>query len=97
MLAVVSHLGKPHVDQSPEIVFDWDRLGVKPPRSALELMSAPDPEYEALFARREKYKVPVSRAPLKLGDFGTKVESFDGKTLKIGLPHHTFALISFEP
>ncbi len=97
VLAVVSHLGKPHIDQSPEIVFDWSRLGVKPPRKAVELMSAPDPEYEALFARREKYKVPVSRAPLKLGDFGTRVESFDGRKIKIGLPYHTFALISFEP
>jgi len=95
VLAVISHLGKPHVNQTPSIVFDWAKLGVAPPRIATDVMTAPDPEYAALFERRRKYKVPVSRAPLALGDFDTKVESFDGTTLKLHLPYHTFALVEF--
>lgn len=95
-LAVVSHLGKPHVDQTPEITFDWAKLGVVPPSRAVDVMTAPDPEYAALFERRAKYRIPVSRVTLKLGDFGTKVESFDGKTLKLRLPYHTFSLVEFS-
>ena len=95
VLAVISHLGKPHVNQTPSITFDWAKLGVTPPRTATDVMTAPDPEYATLFERRSKYKVPVSRAPLALGDFGTKVESFDGTTLKLRLPYHTFALVEF--
>ncbi len=95
-LAVVSHLGKPHVDQTPEIIFDWAKLGVAPPAKAVDLMTAPDPEYGELFERRAKSRIPVSRVPLKLGDFGTKVESFDGNTLKLRLPYHTFSLVEFS-
>ena len=95
-LAVVSHLGKPHVDQTPVITFDWAKLGVTPPTKAVDVMTAPDPEYDELFARRAKARIPVSRVSLKLGDFGTKVESFDGKTLKLRLPYHTFSLVEFS-
>ncbi len=94
-LAVISHLGKPHEDQMPEITFDWAKLGVTPPTKAVDVMTAPDPEYDELFARRAKARIPVSRVPLKLGDFGTKVESFDGTTLKLRLPYHTFSLVEF--
>lgn len=98
VLAVVSHLGKPHVDQTPEIAFDWKALGMaRAPTKAVDVLTAPDPDYETLFARRRQFKVPVSRAPLALGDFGTKVEAFDGTRLRLHLPYHTFALVLLEP
>ncbi len=94
VLAVVAHMGKPHVDQDVEIVFDWAKLGIKnPPDKAVDTMTAPDPDYQWLFEQQKKFNVPLERAPLELGDFGSKIVSFDGRTLKMKLAFHSFAIV----
>ncbi len=94
VLAVISHIGKPHVNQTFEVAFDWKALGVaEPPTKALDTLPAPDPEYDELFKRRAEFKVPPSRAPLELGDFGSKLLSYENGKLKMSLDYHSFALV----
>lgn len=95
-LAVVAHLGKPHVNQEFQLNFDWKKLGMTPPSKAVDKMTAPDPDYEWLATQSKQQKVPAVRAPLELGDFGSKIRSFDGKTLKMSLAYHSFALIELQ-
>ena len=94
VLAVVSHVGKPHVKQTFEVTFDCAKLGIaEPPTKAVDKLPAPDPEYDELFKRREEFKVPPVRAPLELGDFGSTLHSYENGRLKITLDFHCFALI----
>lgn len=97
VLAVIGHLGKPHVNQSFSVKFDWNVLGVTtPPTSAVDTMNADDPAYQELFERQKKYNVPPFRAPLELGDFGSKLISFEGDTLQMSLDYHCFAIIELK-
>ncbi|MCQ2404033.1 MAG: hypothetical protein MJ202_09945 [Lentisphaeria bacterium] len=97
VLAVVGHVGKPHVNQTFDITFDWKTLGVQnPPTHALDTMTADDPEYAELFERQKKFGVPPERAPIELGDFGSKVLSFQGDTLRMSLDFHSFAIIELQ-
>ncbi|MBQ9366556.1 MAG: hypothetical protein IJT83_02155 [Victivallales bacterium] len=97
VLAVIGHVGKPHVNQTFEVTFDWAKLGVTiPPKNAVDTMTAPDPEYDELFAIQKANKVPPTRAPLELGDFGSKLLGFDGNTLKFSLDFHCFAIVELK-
>jgi hypothetical protein len=97
ILAVIGHVGKPHVDQDIEIVFDLAKLGVTGTlKSATDTMTAPDPEYAWLFEMEKKVGLPKSRVPLELGEFGTEVLSFDGKALKYRLPFHSFGIVELH-
>ena len=60
---------------------------------AVDTMTADDPEYAELFKRRAEFKVPPTRAPLELGDFGSKVISFKDGVLRMSLEFHSFALV----
>lgn len=94
VLAVVGHVGKPHVNQTFDIVFDWKKLGVNnPPTKAIDTMTADDPDYEELYERQRKFGVPPERATLGLGDFGSKIHSFHENTLRMSLDFHSFAII----
>lgn len=93
LLAVIGHIGKPHVNQNLEIVFDTAALGVSNLRRATDLMTAPDPAFAELLERQKKYRVELVRAPLELGNFGSHVTSFDGTVLKLALDFHSFALV----
>ncbi len=97
VLAVVGHVGKSHDDQTFDVVFDWNALGVaNPPFEAKDCMTAPDPEYQELQERQAKFGVPPERAPLRLGDFGSQIHSFQGNTLHLSLEHHSFAIIELR-
>jgi len=95
-LAVISHIGKGHEQQNLEIAFDAAKLGLKPFAKATDRMTAPDPDYDWLFEQRKKCRVPSGRAPLKLGDFGSKVESVRGGVLNMTLDYHSFAIVELE-
>jgi hypothetical protein len=96
LLAVIGHVGKEHLDQDIEIAFDSGKLAVKNLRQAVEKMTQPDPEYEELFNLRKENRVPEVRAPLDLGDFGSKVQSFRGDILKMHLDFHSFAIVELS-
>ncbi len=94
VLAVIGHTGKPHDNQDFSVSFDWKALGIsKAPTKATDMMTAPDKDYGWLFEQRRKYNIPVSSAPLEIGDFGSIVNSFDGNTLKMHLDYHCFAIV----
>ena len=98
LLAVISHIDKEHLDQDVEIVFDHRVLGIKENLSrAVDMMSADDPDYGYLFRRKAEKGKDIAKSPIGLGEFGTKVIGFDGKTLKVRLPYHRFAIIRVEP
>jgi len=101
-LAVISHIGKEHINQDLEIEFNSDIIGLKPFNSATEMLTAPDPDYEALFPMLQT--VPDSphrgtqstRTPVVFGDFGCSVTSIRDNVLKIRLDFHSFALVELE-
>ena len=45
---------------------------------------------------RQKCRVPSIRAPLKLGDFGSRIESIRDGVLKLTLDYHSFAVVELE-
>jgi hypothetical protein len=94
-LAVISHIGKPHVTQTFDVAFDAAKLGFTP-TSAVEMMTKDDPDYEELFEIRQNNAVPKDRAPLKLGDFGATVNSIQNGVLNMTLKHHCFAIIELR-
>jgi hypothetical protein len=96
ILAVIGHIGKEHLDQDVEIAFDLNKLGLSGLKTATDLMTAPDPDYEWLEEAMKKYRVPRVRAPLRLGEFGTKVIAIENNALKLHLPFHTFALVELN-
>ncbi len=96
VLAVISHIGKGHEKQSVEIDFDARKLGMAPFSKALDCMTAPDPDYAWLEEQRRKERVPPTRAPLKLGDFGSSIQSCSNGKLKMTLDFHSFAIVELE-
>ncbi len=97
VLAIIGHAGKEHKNQDFSIMFDWKALGLaKSPKNAVDKMTAPDPDYEWLFKQSEKYRISKTRAPIELGDFGSKVLGFDGNTLKMHLDFHCFAIVELQ-
>ena len=97
VLAVVAHLAKPHDDQDVEIEFDLAALGVAGTLSAAEdMMTANDPDYEWLARRKAEKGKDIAKSPTGIGDFGTKILGFDGRTLRLRLPHHRFALVKLQ-
>ena len=94
-LAVVSHIGKDHDVHNFNLTFDEKVLGFKPSK-ALDVMPADDPLYQELYELRKKYRVPNDRAPLKLGDWGSKINSFANGKLNMSLKYHTFAIIELQ-
>ncbi|MBQ7650751.1 MAG: hypothetical protein IJS15_07310, partial [Victivallales bacterium] len=97
LLAVIGHVGKAHDNQDFCITFDWKGLGLsKPPTAATDMMTAPDKDYDWLFEQRKKHNIPISSAPLALGDFGSRIESFDGTTLNMHLDYHCFAIVELK-
>lgn len=96
ILAVIGHIGKEHVNQDLDLVFDLPKLGLSGLTAASDLMTAPDPDYEWLEKAMQKHKVPRVRAPLRLGEFGTKVIAVENNVLKFHLPFHSFALVELS-
>ncbi len=92
-LLVIGHVGKPHTDQDITLELDPAKLKLHDLHHAVDLMTAPDPDYEWLLQRRREKNVPAVRAPLALGDFGSKIIAFDGKILKMKLAFHSFAIV----
>ena len=95
-LLVVGHVGKPHLDQTFQIKPDLKRLGLAKISRATDLMTAPDPDYQWLFEQRQKHRIPVSRCPLALGDFGSKVVATSPDAVTLKLDHHCFSLVLIE-
>ena len=94
VLAVVAHIAKPHVDQDVELEFDLGALGVAGPLAkATDMMTADDPDFAWLAKRKAEKRGDISKSPVGLGDFGTKVLGFDGRTLRLHLPYHRFAIV----
>ena len=99
LLAVIGHVGKEHVNQDFTITFDLNKLGLKARlKNAVDTMPAPDPEYQELFDLQKKYKVPPVRGPILMenANFGSKVNGFDGRALKMHLDFHCFAIVEME-
>ena len=108
VLAVIAQIGKEHHDQDVEIAFDWEKLGVAvPPRTATDRLTADDPDYAWLVQKAREIgangssvvtegKVYESRIPTELGEFGTRIDGFDGKVLRYHLPFHTFGLVELK-
>lgn len=100
LLAVIAHIGKAHEDRDVEIVIDPKVLGLTGTLTkAKDLMPADDPEYAELYEMRKRSGLtnPLGRVPLDLGEFGTRVDGFDGMTLKYHLPFHSFGLVELTP
>ncbi len=95
-LAVISHIGKGHEKQTLEIDFDAKKLGMNPFSKATDCMTAPDPDYAWLEEQRRKERVDPGRAPLKLGNFGSSIQSCSDGKLKMTLDFHSFAIVELE-
>ena len=97
VLAVVAHLDKRHDDQDVSITFDWSKLGLESaPKTATDLLPLPDPEGQWLVDRKKTGRIYRGRLNIEMGEFRSKVESFDGTTLKYHLPFHTFGLVELK-
>ena len=59
-------------------------------------MTANDPDYAWLAKRKAEKGKDIAKSPIGLGDFGTKVLGFDGRTLRLRLPHHRFAMVELK-
>lgn len=91
VLAVVAHLSKEHLDQDVEVVLDPAALGLAAWTGVEELITAPDPEYERLYAEKNRIRMPI-----KLGDFGIQNVRFDGTALSLRLSFHSVAIVKFS-
>ncbi|MBR4219894.1 MAG: hypothetical protein IKR81_01985, partial [Victivallales bacterium] len=99
LLAVISHIGKEHLDQEFTVTFNPAILGLTAkPATALDTLPAPDPDYDTLLPTRNRLKIHYTRAPLKLGDFGSRIISYDSSTLqlKFHLDFHSFAIVELK-
>jgi len=95
VLAVISHIDKAHEDQDVEIELDPAVLGLTGAlTTATDMFTVSDPDYQWLIDRKVQRK--VHRSPLKLGEYGTKLLSFDGKILRYHLPYHKFGLVELK-
>ena len=88
VLAVVSHLSPEHLDQEVEVEFDAKALGLRELTGAEELLTAPDPGYERLYAETNRVRMPI-----QLGDFGVENVRLEGKSVSLDLKFHSVALV----
>ena len=88
LLAVISHVSKEHLDQEVVIEFNLDKLGFKKLNSANELLTGPDPEYQSLYAEKNRMRNPV-----ELGDFGVEFKGLENNRIKLNLKHHSVAIV----
>ena len=101
-LAVISHIGREHLHQDVEIEFNSAVTGLKPFNSAVEMLTAPDKDYDELFAMVKAVRAPflsgsqAIRTPVKLGDFGCSVTSIKDNVLRLKLDFHSFAIVQLE-
>lgn len=101
-LAVISHIGREHITQDLQIEFNTGILGMKPFNAATERLTAPDPDYQDLFAMLQT--TPNSpdrgsqaiRTPVVLGDFGCAVTGIKDNVLQMRLAFHSFALVELQ-
>ena len=96
VLAVISHLGNERLVQDVEIRFNPKSIGMQNFKTAFEHIDKDDPEYQQLYEIRNKYSVPLERAPLKWVPAGVKVLSFKDNVLKLHIPYHTFAIVELQ-
>jgi len=88
VLAVIAHMSPEHLDQDVAVRFDPTALGLKTLTGAEELLTAPDPEYDRLYAEPNRIRMPV-----KLGDFGVEDVSLSGDELSLKLKFHSVAIV----
>jgi hypothetical protein len=88
VLAVISHMSPEHLDQDIAVEFDPQALGVRDWVGAEELLTAPDPGYDRLYAETNRIRMPI-----KLGDFGIENVRFAGKAVSMRLKFHSVALV----
>jgi hypothetical protein len=101
-LAVISHIGREHINQDVVIAFNSDVLDMGPFNRATEMLTAPDSEYDELIPMLESIndvnnnQGQVLRTPIVLGDFGCSVTSIDDNVLKMKLNYHSFAIVELR-
>ena len=88
VLAVISHISPEHLNQQVEIEFDAAALGLSGWTGATELLTAPDPAYERLYAEPNRIRMPV-----ELGDFGIRDVQFGAPRLTMELDFHSVAIV----
>ncbi|MFH1970577.1 MAG: hypothetical protein ABIJ53_09700, partial [Verrucomicrobiota bacterium] len=91
VLAVIAHMSKEHLDQDVEVEFNPAALGLAELSGATELLTAPDPDYERLYAEPNRVRMPI-----KLGDVGVENVRFKGKRLTLKLKFHSVALVKIQ-
>lgn len=91
LLAVISHIGKEHLDQDVEVQFAPEALGLSKLAGAKELFTGADPEYARLLAEKNRMRLPV-----KLGDFGIDFKGLEDNTVKMHLKHHSVAIVHLD-
>ena len=88
ILAVISHVGKEHIDQEVVIEFMPKTMGFNKIVAAQEMISKEDPEYQPLLAEKNRIRIP-----LKLGDYGVEFKGLSGNRIKMNLKNHSFAIV----
>jgi len=88
VLAVIAHISPEHLDQDVTVEFDPAELGMARWTAAEEQLTAPDPEYERLYAETNRIRMPI-----ELGDFGVQDVSLSGDELSLHLTHHSVAIV----
>jgi hypothetical protein len=88
VLAVISHMAHEHLNQQVQIEFDPNALGLAEWTGAEELLTAPDPDYERLYAETNRI-----RMPMELGDFGIRNVEFASPRLTVDLDFHSVAIV----
>ena len=104
VLAAIARIDPSHEDVDLEVDFSpilkTLKSGGLSAGKARDLMEMEDPDYAWLY---EAKKGPVSagycnsgRLSIKMGSFGTRIDGFDGTTLRYHLPYHTFGLVELK-
>jgi hypothetical protein len=88
VLAVIAHMSPEHLDQEVAVEFAPAALGLRSWSRAEELLTAPDPEYDRLYAEPNRIRMPI-----KLGDFGVRHVRLRGEVVSLQLDFHSVALV----
>lgn len=88
VLAVVAHMSPEHLDQDVRVQFDPGALGLREWTGAQEMLTAPDPEYQRLYAETNRIRMPI-----ELGDFGVGDVHLEGEVVSLRLEFHSVAII----
>ncbi|MHB8993687.1 MAG: glycoside hydrolase domain-containing protein [Armatimonadota bacterium] len=88
ILAIISHISPEHLDQDVEVEFDPAAVGLQEWTGAEELLTAPDPDYERLYAEKNRIRMPI-----KLADFGVEDVRLAGKVVSLRLKFHSVAVV----